>query len=234
MTKSTSVRTKRVRRDASARASGSKRSDGGAWRKDPDGKRRRVLDEATRLFAERGYASVSTAEIARAAGIAEGSVFHYFGSKAGLLRAAAARYGTDFVSAMFDGVDPDDAADAIRRSVEQAFAFVASSTPGFGLLLLSQEPGPGDAAAQRGGEAPLAQQANRLAVTQAVAAILEQWQGRGALAPLDAPVVAELLFGLVEAALRACFTTGEPPERYRRATVDAITRILAIPAAAPR
>jgi TetR/AcrR family transcriptional regulator len=49
-----------------------------------DAKRERILEAATRLFAERGYAAARAEDVAKAAGIAKGSVFQHFGSKEGL------------------------------------------------------------------------------------------------------------------------------------------------------
>jgi AcrR family transcriptional regulator len=46
--------------------------------------RERVLAAARRLFAERGAAAVTIEEVARAAGVAKGTVFHRFGDRAGL------------------------------------------------------------------------------------------------------------------------------------------------------
>ena len=46
--------------------------------------RERVLAAARRLFAERGVRAVSMSEVARAAGVAKGTVFHRFGDRAGL------------------------------------------------------------------------------------------------------------------------------------------------------
>ena len=46
--------------------------------------RERVLDAARRLFAERGADAVTMDEVARAAGVAKGTVFHRFGDRAGL------------------------------------------------------------------------------------------------------------------------------------------------------
>jgi len=47
--------------------------------------RERILTEARRLFGRRGFAAVTTAEIAEAAGVAKGSVFAQVGSKERLL-----------------------------------------------------------------------------------------------------------------------------------------------------
>lgn len=48
-------------------------------------KQRRVLDAAMEVFAERGYAGASTAEIAKRAGVAEGTVFKTYKTKKDLL-----------------------------------------------------------------------------------------------------------------------------------------------------
>jgi AcrR family transcriptional regulator len=47
-----------------------------------------MLDAASRLFAQRGYAGTTTREIAREAGIAEVLIFRHYGSKANLFRQA--------------------------------------------------------------------------------------------------------------------------------------------------
>src|SRR5258706_4293810 len=61
-------------------------------RRDPEAKRARLMASARELFAERGYAATTTADVARHAGVSEGIVFHQFGSKARLLEAVAAGY----------------------------------------------------------------------------------------------------------------------------------------------
>jgi AcrR family transcriptional regulator len=45
---------------------------------------RAILATASRLFAEKGYGQTTTAEIAREAGVAEGTLYHHFGSKDGI------------------------------------------------------------------------------------------------------------------------------------------------------
>ena len=58
------------------------------WRKDPDGRRERILAAAARLFGEKRFGSVRSIDIARAAGVSEGTIYHHFGSKQDLLREA--------------------------------------------------------------------------------------------------------------------------------------------------
>ncbi len=61
-----------------------------------DAKRERILEAATRLFAERGYAAARAEDVARAAGIAKGSVFQHFGSKEALFLEAYKRAMASF------------------------------------------------------------------------------------------------------------------------------------------
>src|SRR5258705_1588965 len=48
-------------------------------------KRARILDAAIKVFAERGFHSATVAEIARAAGVADGPIYLYFKGKDDLL-----------------------------------------------------------------------------------------------------------------------------------------------------
>ena len=48
-------------------------------------RRAQILEAATRVFAEKGFHRATTKDIARAAGIAEGTIYTYFASKADLL-----------------------------------------------------------------------------------------------------------------------------------------------------
>ena len=50
-----------------------------------EGKRNAILDAATHLFAERGFAGAPTSEISKRAGVAEGTLFTYFKSKDDLI-----------------------------------------------------------------------------------------------------------------------------------------------------
>ncbi|MTD52792.1 TetR/AcrR family transcriptional regulator [Amycolatopsis pithecellobii] len=62
------------------------------WRRlEPDQRREQIFACASRLFGERPYASVSTSDIAAAAGVARGLINHYFGTKRELYLAVIRR-----------------------------------------------------------------------------------------------------------------------------------------------
>src|SRR5436305_4050045 len=48
-------------------------------------RRGQILEAATKVFAEKGFHRATTKDIARAAGIAEGTIYTYFASKTDLL-----------------------------------------------------------------------------------------------------------------------------------------------------
>ena len=60
--------------------------------KDPEERRRELLECAMRLFAEEGYDNVSVRAVARAAGVAPGLAYHYFDSKERMFAAAIGHY----------------------------------------------------------------------------------------------------------------------------------------------
>jgi AcrR family transcriptional regulator len=72
-------------------------------------KRQAILDAALRVFAERGIAHAPTWAISKAAGVAEGSLFTYFGSKDELIAELYRELRQDF-SRHLDGLpDEEDA-----------------------------------------------------------------------------------------------------------------------------
>jgi AcrR family transcriptional regulator len=59
----------------------------------PAARRAEILDAASRLFAEHGYAAVSASDVARRAGVTPGLLHHYFGGKRGLFVALVEQLG---------------------------------------------------------------------------------------------------------------------------------------------
>ncbi|GAA0330098.1 TetR/AcrR family transcriptional regulator [Bacillus carboniphilus] len=48
-------------------------------------KQQKIVETAVKIFAEKGYANTSTSEIAKDAGVAEGTIFRHYGTKDNLL-----------------------------------------------------------------------------------------------------------------------------------------------------
>jgi AcrR family transcriptional regulator len=57
-----------------------------------DDRREQILEAAMHLFAEKGFDRTTVDDIADACGVAPGLIYHYFDSKASLLRAILQRY----------------------------------------------------------------------------------------------------------------------------------------------
>jgi AcrR family transcriptional regulator len=86
----------------------------------PDSGRDRLLAEALKLFAAKGYAATSVADIQRASGLAPGSgaLYKHFASKRELLEAAVTHRIDSIVAAreQFDAGQPDGVEQAVRTA----------------------------------------------------------------------------------------------------------------------
>lgn len=91
--------------------------------------RQHILDAALQLFAHQGYRATTVREIAEAAGVSIGNVYHHFGDKESIFRTLLDDYAAiagsrrfPFVRAMNNGVFPDNLEQlgaAARESVRQ-------------------------------------------------------------------------------------------------------------------
>jgi AcrR family transcriptional regulator len=59
--------------------------------------RERILEAATEIFAQRGYAGAGVDQLAARSGIAKTAIYYHFGNKAGLLTAALERASTTWI-----------------------------------------------------------------------------------------------------------------------------------------
>jgi len=78
--------------------------------------RERVLDEAARLFREKGFDGVGVAELMAAAGMTHGGFYNHFGSKDELEAAACARLFEKSVARIAAVADAPEAAFAAYRA----------------------------------------------------------------------------------------------------------------------
>src|SRR3546814_11182987 len=76
----------------------SRASVGAGRRRSSDEIHRLLLEAASELFAEKGYAATTTREIGVRAGVPEVMLFRHFGSKASLFSEASLQPFNDFLS----------------------------------------------------------------------------------------------------------------------------------------
>jgi AcrR family transcriptional regulator len=107
-----------------------------------------ILEAAQRAFADRGYDGASVEEIADAADVAIGSVYNHFGSKEGLLWAAAERalHADEryLAAASMPGLTPRQ---QIAASAQWFFRLYRDHPELFRLLAFPHQPQSGPAAA---------------------------------------------------------------------------------------
>jgi AcrR family transcriptional regulator len=78
--------------------------------------RRRILDAARAIFFEQGFEAANLDSVARVAGVAKGTIYRYFESKAELYVAVLAHNAELFVQRMEQTIDPAlDPEEQIRR-----------------------------------------------------------------------------------------------------------------------
>lgn len=95
----------------------------------------RILESATDLFAAQGFAEVSLDDVARAAGVTRGAVYHHYDNKTGLFTAVAARVQSDVAQAVVTAAAHAGAApgDQLRAG---SHAFLDAITRGAAVRIL--------------------------------------------------------------------------------------------------
>ncbi|WP_336632674.1 MULTISPECIES: TetR/AcrR family transcriptional regulator [unclassified Microbacterium] len=97
---------------------------------------RRVLDAATELFADRGFADVSLDDIARTAGVTRGAVYHHFGTKSALFSAVAERLQSDIALAVVAAAERSGTPEEPLRAGSHAFLDAITSGAAVRILLV--------------------------------------------------------------------------------------------------
>lgn len=103
----------------------------------------RILEAAVDMFGEKGYAATSTNEIAKRAGVAEGTIFRYYKTKKELLFAVVMPTLTKFIAPFFIQVFAKEVLEAeydsyeqfIRKVTQNRFEFVKKHFPMLKILM---------------------------------------------------------------------------------------------------
>lgn len=94
-------------------------------RYDPEAARQDILDAAERLFADRGYGDVSTALIARHAGVSQSQIHYHYATKRKLWETVFHRRFAEYFGVQSSLLSRDDleGTERIRASIEAYFRF---------------------------------------------------------------------------------------------------------------
>ncbi|WP_246497538.1 TetR/AcrR family transcriptional regulator [Sphaerisporangium rubeum] len=114
------------------------RGPGGAGERREEPVRRRLLAEATRLFAAKGFENTSVQEIVSAAGVTKGAMYHYFDSKDDLLHevyARVLRLQTDRLDRFADA--PGPVADRVRAAAADVIVTTIENLDDFKIFFRS-------------------------------------------------------------------------------------------------
>jgi AcrR family transcriptional regulator len=130
-------------------------------------RKQQLLDSASQLFAERGYAETRVIDIVRAAGVAKGLFYWYFENKEAVFRELAENIRHEFRVHQSRAMDPDaDALVQLRQATEASVHFMARHAPFFALIETENVGQPLAELVRRGAEIHAADSARLLAAGQ--------------------------------------------------------------------
>ena len=179
---------------------------------DPE-KRSAILQAARKLFKEQGFDNTTIAEIAKEAGIANGTVYLYFKSKIEIARALADFFFAERMKVVGPYLDNPDIKKAVAGSIHAALIF-SSKNPDL-VQLIDVQRCYGDHTNRPKSD---------IESDRTLKLWIKQQQARGYLTQYHPATLAELVAGLLQWVSKICFIwsyTG--PERYEKAMVDLIT-----------
>jgi len=174
-------------------------------------KRERIMDAAVHVFAHKGFWSSKISEIAREAGVADGTIYLYFKSKDDLLISLfedrMERVNDTLAAAM---ASSDNAADKLRRFVQTHLQLVAANRDQAEVLTVEL----------RQSSKFIKEYANpRFAqFLKLLATVIEEGQAKGELSTRVRPMLAaRALFGAVDELALWWVLRGDPRENLERA-----------------
>jgi AcrR family transcriptional regulator len=99
---------------------------------EPDGRVAQILDEAARLFRDKGFAATSMNDVARVVGVSKPALYHHFASKEDLFVAVVVREPQAAADRMMAvACEPDlSAAEKLRHLLDLAYENMLESTAG--------------------------------------------------------------------------------------------------------
>lgn len=171
---------------------------------DPIGKRAAIMGVGERLFAERGFAGVSMADIAAGADVAVGTLYRLFPDKAALLGALHERMEDRFIGVMLRAwAKPTDYPGKLRGLVNALFKEALAVADLMPLYSLTR-----DVVGQvdyRPGERTIA----------AIAPLFREGRAARSFVDMDPDLAARMAYALVEAGMFQLMSAANAAERKR-------------------
>jgi TetR/AcrR family transcriptional regulator, fatty acid metabolism regulator protein len=193
-------------------------------------KRRAILHAAVRVFAEKGYHGCRIADVARAANVAYGLVYHYFRNKEELLESVFAEQWAILINAI-RAIDEGPGSAADKLSGIYGFVFDVFKTAPAAVRVLILEVTRTPHSLRAGSTRETFERAVRL-----VEDVVRQGQARGELrADMDPLVAAASLLGALELSVSGMVVglvpagTEEQVDRVKRDAIELILRGLRAP-----
>lgn len=155
-----------------------------------EARRNQLLDAATEVFAARGFHGATTRMIAEAAGVAEGTIYNYFDSKADLLVAIMTRLSQlELLDAWLTRAPEEDMRQFLHAILEQRVVLIERNDDTIRAIM-----------SQVLVEDDLRERFYRQFV-QPIASVLEQyvqqWVEAGDIAPVDVPLTVRVIQALI-------------------------------------
>lgn len=94
-----------------------------------------IVAAATRLFLEKGFKGTTTAEIAREAGVAEGTIFKYFATKKDLLLDVIRPKAAENIPNLMRGLGQMEPEEVLRRFLRLRFAIIQENAHLFRFMI---------------------------------------------------------------------------------------------------
>ena len=91
-----------------------------------EGKAPKILQAAEKIFAENGFNKTKVLDIAKLAGVAEGTVYEYFGTKEELLMAIPERQLSDYAKGLAGIFEFNDPVKKLRRYIKYYFSMFST------------------------------------------------------------------------------------------------------------
>jgi AcrR family transcriptional regulator len=182
-------------------------------------RREAILAAAQSVFARKGFDGATIADIARAAGVASGTVYLYYESKIELFAALNARLWEVVISAMRDAIAPPDVRGGTRARVHAVFTTANQHRNLLRLVFLN--PDPRTEVARRMSNADEAR-------VQPLVDILQGGMDAGTVRRAEPAMLARLISSLVIIALYQCFIQrdGEDVHAYEDMVTEMIVGAL--------